>query len=132
MNVTNLQFGGWNTRAQSILVTISRYDVSLDPMLKKERNWTEILTMDQAAVSSLGAHLRAPEYGEDPGLTRMRSDTVSQVFVWIDETCTHTCVHRSCLLQVCRCELGVTGSNCTTLAIDTIRFKAVGIGIRPI
>jgi hypothetical protein len=114
MKVTDLRFGGQNSHPQSILFTISRGDVLLHPMLEKQKNWTEILIMDQAALSFLGADLRAPQYGEDPGLSRMRSDAMNRVFVWINETCIHTCVHGSCLLQVCRCELSFTGSNCTT------------------
>jgi hypothetical protein len=126
-NVTNLRFGGRNSRAQSILFTMSQDDLSLHLMLEEEKNWTEILKMNKAQISSLGADLRDPQIGEDPNLTQMRNEAIDQVFAWINETCNHTCVHGSCLLHMCRCELGFTGENCSEVEIETIRFKAVAI-----
>jgi hypothetical protein len=127
MNVTNLRFGGRDSRAQSILFTMSQDDPALHLMLEESKNWTEIVKMDDARRSSPGADIRTPREGEDPNLTRMRTRALDQAFAWINETCNQTCANGRCLLHVCRCNVGFTGDNCSEVEIENNRFKAVAI-----
>jgi hypothetical protein len=127
-NVTNLRFGGRNSRAQSILFTMSQDDVALHLMLEEPKEWTEIIKRNDTQRGSPAADLREQMPGEDQSLTDARKAAIALAVAWINESCTASCSeHGSCLLHTCTCKVGFTGKNCTDVEVEMLRFKAVAI-----
>jgi hypothetical protein len=88
-DVTNLRFGGRNSRAQSILFTMNQDDVLLHLMLEEPKNWTEIFKLNVSIAGSPGADLRAPQPDEHPNLTQQREEAIGTIVSWMNGTWAH-------------------------------------------